>query len=914
VCKISAIDKIKKHCKEKGRLYIKSIVCAPTINYKWLPKKEENFMFFKKTLRKFICLVVLMVMVSMVMGTQVFAYDTTFTVDAGSSGTAFKIIGNNYSQGYENASRMDEWFKTLSNRVKDNKIKFVRIDGIFDNHGAMRCVTKDGDTLIYDWSVLDQMIDRILAEGAKPFLNISYQPYGILQSDFDDIIQAMIDHFYIKYSTDDVKYFEVWNEPNACIEQSLYLSRYNTFSTIIKAKDAAYKIGGPTVARLEMVAPDNWMEVFIDYVVANSLPLDFVTWHRYSQSTGSPISIYTTDIVNLNSLLEGTNLSPEIYMSEYNYNGGNDRNNDTNFDASYVMEVLNLVKDTNITGMFLFELKDGKNPARFWGRWGSFTRDDYPKPVYNSYKMYCNMPTTTKLSFATTTPVTGLNCFASKDGSRVEVMVWNHNSTSKSVSITLNNLPFGTSQIQYYRQLVDASNGNAMASLGNCELRNIDSQVMSAGSSKVINLTLGSYGVTKLVFKAVSTSVPTAPTGITATGDFRKIAVRWNAVTDINSYTISRSTTSGGTYTDVATGVNGTIFLDTTGAAGQYYYYKVKAVNNTGSSSSVASNGAMWNANPNDMNLAYAKDVIAKSTTNNLLLGTTKLVDGLRNSVTSSIGYSTLTSFADDEHTEQIIIDLGDIRKIDKIILYPRNDTGNVGAGFPVDFTIDLCDTAFSQRSDLTWNRVVTQTSYPNPGGNAKTFTFPLQSARTIKLIATKLSGIPAEGGYYRLQLAELEVYRTDVNSGLAGFSTTQGTNNWRYQQRSAGVFTDLTYNTTNGYWTDTDGCIVGKDYQIPGTSHDSVRTWVAPTAGTVDITGRLGCLETGANCDGVDFVICKNGVVLQTGHLIQNVGAGAIISLSQTVAIGDKIQFIIKKLTNNEADRVEWNPDIQYQ
>jgi len=73
--------------------------------------------------------------------------------------------------------------------------------------------------------------------------------------------------------------------------------------------------------------------------------------------------------------------------------------------------------------------------------------------------------------------------------------------------------------------------------------------------------------------------VPAAPTGVTAAQiTSSSITVSWSAVSGATSYVVYRSTSSGGTYSQVGT-ATGTSYTDTGLTANTYYYYRVAAVN-----------------------------------------------------------------------------------------------------------------------------------------------------------------------------------------------------------------------------------------------------------------------------------------------------------------------------------------------
>jgi fibronectin type 3 domain-containing protein len=81
-------------------------------------------------------------------------------------------------------------------------------------------------------------------------------------------------------------------------------------------------------------------------------------------------------------------------------------------------------------------------------------------------------------------------------------------------------------------------------------------------------------------------SAPSAPAGVTATatGNTGAIEITWNANAITGSYTLKRSTTSGGSYATVASGLTGTTYQDTALTNGVTYYYVLSAENPLGSS------------------------------------------------------------------------------------------------------------------------------------------------------------------------------------------------------------------------------------------------------------------------------------------------------------------------------------------
>jgi len=78
---------------------------------------------------------------------------------------------------------------------------------------------------------------------------------------------------------------------------------------------------------------------------------------------------------------------------------------------------------------------------------------------------------------------------------------------------------------------------------------------------------------------------PPAPTNLTATAiSSSQINLSWTGSTGATSYNVLDSTTNGGPYSEVATGVTSTSYSSTGLSAGTTYYYVVQAVNSSGTS------------------------------------------------------------------------------------------------------------------------------------------------------------------------------------------------------------------------------------------------------------------------------------------------------------------------------------------
>jgi len=137
------------------------------------------------------------------------------------------------------------------------------------------------------------------------------------------------------------------------------------------------------------------------------------------------------------------------------------------------------------------------------------------------------------------------------------------------------------------------------------------------------------------------------------------------------------------------------------------------------------------------------------------------VADGVTSSVPHGLGWSSSQTLDLVDHTEWVQFDLGEVMPLTRTVLVPRNDPGNEGVHFPVDYTVQVSDDA------TTWTTVAEVTDSPAVAAQQE-ITFPVTAARYVKVEGTRLRQHPGDLAY-RLQLAEVKLYSDVVSVRLTG-------------------------------------------------------------------------------------------------------------------------------------------------
>ena len=221
------------------------------------------------------------------------------------------------------------WREHLQLASKWCGFRYLRFHGLL--HDDMFVCRRQNGKLVFNWQYIDDLIDALLANGVRPFVELGFFPKDLAgESDvrcfwwqahvtppehygeWCVLVDRLVRHFIQRYGTDEVRqwYFEVWNEPNLWFffnsTRSKYFELYRATITAVKSIDPNLKVGGPATSNF---VPDDrfegeqqageksltadlkylgdaewqgvWIREFLEFCASEKLPVDFVSAHPY---------------------------------------------------------------------------------------------------------------------------------------------------------------------------------------------------------------------------------------------------------------------------------------------------------------------------------------------------------------------------------------------------------------------------------------------------------------------------------------------------------------------------------------------------------------------------------------------------------------------------------------------------------
>ena len=122
----------------------------------------------------------------------------------------------------------------------------------------------------------------------------------------------------------------------------------------------------------------------------------------------------------------------------------------------------------------------------------------------------------------------------------------------------------------------------------------------------------------------------------------------------------------------------------------------------------------------------------------------------------------------------------------------------------------------------------------------------------------------------------------------------------------------DRWYDST--YWAGAvEWCRVGSNWQHPGETAASVRSFVVPRAGTVEITGQAAKYHVEPSTDGVTAQILLNEKTLWSADIDGGDDRGWRFFIQTPVQKGDTLRFVVDKREKIACDTTQFDPTVRY-
>jgi xylan 1,4-beta-xylosidase len=234
----------------------------------------------------------------------------TIAIDANAPASAFPHFWERmFGSGRAALSLRDSYREDLRATKRITGFQYVRFHGILLDELGVYDEDAQGNA-VYNFSYVDQIYDGLLANGVKPYVEISFMPKKLASrpqdlhafwykqnvspprdyAKWDALISAFARHLVERYGIDEVAswYFEVWNEPNIDFwtgrpAEPTYFELYDHTASALKAVDRRIRVGGPATAQAA------WVGDLIAHATTNHVPLDFVSTHVYGNDAAKDV-------------------------------------------------------------------------------------------------------------------------------------------------------------------------------------------------------------------------------------------------------------------------------------------------------------------------------------------------------------------------------------------------------------------------------------------------------------------------------------------------------------------------------------------------------------------------------------------------------------------------------------------------
>lgn len=301
-------------------------------------------------------------------------------------------------------------------------MQYVRFHAIFQDEVGLYDEDAQGHPVL-NFSYVDQIYDGLLANGVRPFVELSFMPKKLASKDalhafwykqnvsppkdyakWDEMITQFVKHLVDRYGIEEVSqwYFEVWNEPNLDFwtgdpKQATYFELYDHTARAIKSVNGKLRVGGPATAQAA------WADAFIRHCADNNVPVDFVSSHVYGNDKAEDVfgtheqiprdRMVCRAVAKVHQQIKSSAMPKlPLIWSEFNASYANEPDvTDAAYMGPWLADTIRqcdgLVDEMSYwTFSDVFE-EQGVVKQPFYGGYGLIAEDDIPKPAFNAFQL-----------------------------------------------------------------------------------------------------------------------------------------------------------------------------------------------------------------------------------------------------------------------------------------------------------------------------------------------------------------------------------------------------------------------------------------------------------------------------------------------------------------------------------------------
>jgi len=439
------------------------------------------------------------------------------------------------------------------------------------------------------------------------------------------------------------KYWEVGNEVGGSWEWDwntnapfkdhdpwTYAMRFTNYYAQMKAVDPTIKIGAvaditedgtinnydhPVVNPRTGVTHYGWTPVMLTYMRSNNCIPDFVIEHNYGPAAGDTQDLlyskgWASDAAGLRQMLNDYlgNAATNVTLEVTENGTGGDRQGNSLPGGLFFADSIGQIMQTEFNSRLWWDTRNGAgtiadSDPEFYG-WrtnadGSVLGDGgivyglggvgsaYPTYYCAKLMPYFAKNGDTVVSATSDYPLLAAYSVKRTNGTLTMLVINKSCVSNLTASINLTGFAPNTNATIYSYGI--PQDNAARTGVGSPDIASTN----ITGVAGSFALAFAPFSASVLVMSP-GNQPPSMPTNLVATISNAAVALAWSPATGADSYLVRRSTTSGGSYTTIASGLTATNYLDAAVVSGTTYFYVVAATNANG----VSSNSVEASATP----------------------------------------------------------------------------------------------------------------------------------------------------------------------------------------------------------------------------------------------------------------------------------------------------------------------------